>query len=210
MSEQLKIQRNPQLDEAMRILTDGTFSKMTGRKVPAMNRSQAAAYLGNVIHETGSADLSNLDVVERGNGGAGRGIAQYTGARRDAYDKALGTNPNRNTMRAQLQYAAEEYAGKHDPAPGQSLVGYTRSLETMPKDAKGATDHLLINYFRPTDPNASRAARLQNAMQIQSLYPDKPAAQTAKQAAGAVKTPKPTRPNHLQNALRIMGTSLPF
>jgi len=207
MSDKLKIQRSPQLDEAMRILTDGTFSKMTGRKVPAMSRSQAAAYLGNVIHETGSADLSNLDVVERGNGGAGRGIAQYTGARRDAYDKALGTNPNRNTVKAQLQYAAEEYAGKHDPAPGQSLIGYSKALENVPQELRAGTEHLLKRYFMPADPNASREARVQNAMQIQQLYPDKPAAQTAKQAAGVAK---PTKANPLQNALRIMGTSLPF
>ena len=207
MSDQLKIQRSKQMDEAMRMLTDGTFSKMTGRKVPSMNRDQAAAYLGNVIHETGYADISQLDVVERGNGGAGRGAAQYTGARRDAYDKAMSKNPNRNTVKAQLQYAAEEYTGKHDPAPGQSLVGYTRSFEQMPKDIKGATDHLLNNYFRPADPKASRDVRVKNAMQIRSLYPDKPLAQTAKQAAGVAK---PTKTDILKNALRIMGTSLPY
>jgi len=71
MADQLKIQRTPQLDEAMRILTDGTFRQMTGNKVPALNRSQAAALLGNIVHETGSPDLRNLDVVER-DGGAGR------------------------------------------------------------------------------------------------------------------------------------------
>jgi hypothetical protein len=57
MSEQLKIRRSPQMDEAMRMLTDGTFSKMTGRRIPAMSIRQAAAYLGNIMHETGSWPL---------------------------------------------------------------------------------------------------------------------------------------------------------
>jgi Phage tail lysozyme len=166
----LRIKRSPNLDAAMRSLTDGTFSKMTGRKVKALTIQQAAAFLGNVIHETGSADLSNLDVVERGNGGAGRGMSQYTGDRRRAYDKAMrGTNAN--DINNQLRYAAEEYAGKHDPAPGRSLVGYTHSLENIPRDTRGAVSHLLEGYFRPQNPEASREARYRNAQQIEQLYP---------------------------------------
>jgi Phage tail lysozyme len=202
MADQLKIQRTPQLDEAMRILTDGTFRQMTGNRVPALNRSQAAALLGNIVHETGSPDLRNLDVVER-DGGAGRGIAQYTGPRRQAYDAAMGINPNRNSVRGQLQYMAEEYAGKHDPAPGQSLVGYTKALENLPKDTHGATKALLNNYFRPADPKASEKQRIQNALAIQKLY--QPPAQTAKAAAG-VPTKKPNSTasvNPLTQALQI-------
>lgn len=165
MSDSLKINRTPQLDEAMRILTDGTFRKMTGGKVKAMTREQAAAFLGNVVHETGSPDLSRLDVVEHGSG-AGRGMMQYTGPRRDAYDRA---KPG-NDVRSQLQYAAEEYSGRHDPAPGQSLVGYTQALERAPANMRGAVDHYLQQYFRPADPEASRSARHRNAEQIYSAY----------------------------------------
>ena len=165
MSESLKIKRSPQIDEAMRILTDGTFRKMTGGKVKAMTQKQAAAFLGNVIHETGSADLSQLDVVEKGSR-AGRGMMQYTGPRRNAYDRA---KPG-NDVRSQLQYAADEYAGNHDPVPGKSLIGYTNALETAPVEMREAVDHYLQQYFRPADPDASRAARFNNAEQIYSTY----------------------------------------
>jgi hypothetical protein len=173
---------------------------MTGRKVKALSIPQAAAFLGNVVHETGSADLSNLDVVERGNGGAGRGMSQYTGDRRQAYDKAM-RGKNANNINTQLQYAAEEYAGKHDPAPGKSLVGYTKSLEDVPKELRGAVEKLLLEYFRPRDPDASRAARLNNAEQIQRLYQPKPQAQPKP----AQQAPQPSQ----KNLLQIMATTAP-
>jgi len=197
MSDSLKIQRNKKLDEAMRILTDGTFRKMTGGKVKAMSREQAAAFLGNAIHETGSPDLSNLDVVENGSG-AGRGMMQYTGARRNAYDRARPAN----TVRDQLRYAAEEYAGKHDPAPGQSLVGYTKALESAPPEMRKAVDHYLTQYFRPADASASRNARMNNAQQIYQQYqPRTPQPKPKPQ-------PKPRQPANpflgmMQNLLRI-------
>jgi len=145
--------RSPQMDTAIRMLTDGTFSKMTGRKIPAFSLEQAAALVGNAMHETGSPNLTNVDVVERGNSGKGKGLMQYTGPRREAYDRA---NPG-NDMKRQMQYAAEEYAGKHDPG-GNSLIGYTKSLETAPrKDVTAATTHLLNNYFRPADPVVTRS-----------------------------------------------------
>jgi len=165
MPDPLKI-RSPQMDAAVRMLTDGTFSKLTNRKVPAFTLEQASALLGNAMHETGSRNLSQLDVVERGNGGAGRGMMQYTGPRRDAYDRA---RPGAD-MASQLRYAAEEYAGKHDPN-GNSLIGYTRSLETTPKkDVAAASNHLLDNYFRPADPNASRSERISNAQEVLRIY----------------------------------------
>ena len=191
MSESLKIRRSKQMDEAMRILTDGTFRKMTGGKVKAMTKKQAAAFLGNVVHETGSADLSQLDVVENGSG-AGRGMMQYTGPRRDAYDRA---KPG-NDVRSQLQYAADEYAGKHDPAPGKSLVGYTQALEKAPPKMRAAVDHYLQQYFRPADPEASRSARHSNAEQIYSAYqPRTPKRQPATMATS----------NPLTSLLKIFG-----
>lgn len=195
MPEQMRI-RSPQMDTAVRLLTDGTFSKMTGRRVPAFTLEQAAAFLGNAMHETGSPNLTNLDVVERGNGGAGRGMMQYTDARRIPYDRA---NPG-NDMRRQLQYAAEEYAGRHDPGPGQSLIGWTRALESAPRrDVAGATSHLLDNYFRPADPNASRQERIRNAQQVLKIYKEltKPKAKPK---------PKPS-PNPFTNVLKIFGLS---
>jgi hypothetical protein len=186
------------------MLTDGTFSKMTNRQVKAMTVPQAAAFLGNVIHETGSADLSHLDVIEHGSG-AGRGMAQYTGDRRTAYDNAM-RGKNANDIRTQLQYAADEYTGKYDPN-GNSLIGYTRSLETAPNSVKEASDHYLNNYFRPADPEASRAVRQHQAAQIERLYTNpnaKPApkASTAKVAAGVQK---PKKPN---GALQIFGAAV--
>lgn len=193
MPDQLKI-RSPQMDTAVRLLTDGTFSKMTGRKVPAFTLEQAAALLGNAMHETGSPNLTNVDVVERGNGGAGRGLMQYTGPRRDAYDRA---NPG-GDIRRQLQYAAEEYAGRHDPN-GRSLIGYTRSLETTPRnDVSAATNHLLENYFKPADPNASRSERVNNAQAVLKIYKQltKPKPKVR---------PKPQPSNPLSSVLKIFG-----
>jgi hypothetical protein len=193
MADPMKI-RSPQMDTAIRMLTDGTFSKATGRKVPAFSLEQAAALVGNAMHETGSPNLSNMDVVERGNGGAGRGLMQYTGPRREAYDRA---NPG-NDMSRQMQYAAQEYAGKHDPG-GNSLIGYTRSLETTPRrDVTAATTHLLNNYFRPSDPEASRKERVANAKAVLKIY------------QGLTKPkPKPKakqqQPNMLSNVLKIFG-----
>jgi hypothetical protein len=218
MSDQ-QLRRSPNLDAAMRMLTDGTFSKMTGRKVKALTIQQAAALLGNTIHETGSPDLSDLDVVERGNGGAGRGLAQYTGPRREAYDKAM-RGRNANDINTQMQYMAEEYVGKHDPGPGRSLVGYTRALETAPKDVAGATNHYLNNYFKPADRQASQRDRLRNAQQLEQLYapsggssPPKPQArpkQSAQQPRSqpAVAKPQPKKKEN-RNLLQIFANTAP-
>ena len=192
MADPLKI-RSQQMDTAIRMLTDGTFSKMTNRKVPAFSLEQAAALVGNAMHETGSPNLTKTDVVEAGSG-AGRGMMQYTGERRTAYDRA---NPG-NDIKRQLEYAAKEYTGKYDPG-GRSLVGYTRSLETTPRrDVVAATNHLLENYFRPADPTASRQERVNNAKQVLKIYQQltKPKAQ---------EKPKPAKPNALSSILKIFG-----
>jgi len=194
MPDPMKI-RSPQMDTAIRMLTDGTFSKMTGRKVPAFSLEQAAALVGNAMHETGSPNLTNMDVVERGNGGAGRGLMQYTGPRREAYDRA---NPG-NDMAKQIQYAAQEYSGKYDPN-GNSLIGYTKSLETTPrKDVAAATTHLLNNYFKPADPEASRKERVANAKQVLKIYQGLTKPKATKQTKPKAQT------NMLSNVLKIFG-----
>jgi hypothetical protein len=108
-----------------------------------------------------------------------------------------------NDITTQLQYAAEEYTGKHDPAPGKSLVGYTKSLEDVPKELRPAVEHLLQQYFRPADPDASRDVRMGNAQQLQQLYAPKP------QPAAAPKPPKTENRNILSifanTAPKLMG-----
>ena len=47
-----------------------------------LTRNEAAALFGNYAVETGSRTFQNPDIVERNNGGAGRGLAQYSHARR--------------------------------------------------------------------------------------------------------------------------------
>ena len=102
-------------------LTSDKITQMSGGKIPKMTPQQAAGLLGSWIVETGSSDLSNLDVVEKV-AGAGRGLSQYTGARRTAYDieraKALRAGKDPNSVEWQLQYFVDEYSGKHDRHAG--------------------------------------------------------------------------------------------
>ena len=112
--------------------------------------------------ETGSDDLSNLDVVEHNNNQAGRGISQFSHARREPYDAArdaainAGVDPN--SIDFQLGYAVDEYTGKHDPAPGKSLIGWTDSFENhgQSTDVAGATAGFTNDYFRPSTPHLDR------------------------------------------------------
>lgn len=113
-----------------------------------------------MIVETGSVDLSRLDVIEVGSG-AGRGAMQYTGVRRVAYDRArqqavaAGKDPGSNTW--QQQYFAEEYAGLHDPPEG-SLIGWTRCFENRPQGMgpSSAAEFWSVEYFRPGVPHLER------------------------------------------------------
>ena len=71
----------------------------------------AAAWLGQAVVETGKTNLEQLDVLER-NGGAGRGMFQYTGARRHPYDRArrqaLANGQDLNDINWQIDYALEK------------------------------------------------------------------------------------------------------
>jgi len=152
-------------------LTSDTITKMSGGRIPKMTPQQAAGLLGSWIVETGRQGLDKLDVVERG-AAAGRGLSQYTGMRRIAYDnaraKAIKQGIDPNSPQWQLQYFVEEYTGKHDPAPGQSLIGYTRVFESAPKagtPAKYATYYTGSaaagkGYFRPGIPHTEKRAQL--------------------------------------------------
>ncbi|MCP9826014.1 hypothetical protein, partial [Synechococcus sp. EJ6-Ellesmere] len=64
-----------------------TVTRASGGAIATLTPQEAAGFIGCMIVETGSPDLSTLDVVEEGSG-AGRGAMQYTGVRRTAYDKA--------------------------------------------------------------------------------------------------------------------------
>lgn len=69
----------------------------------------AAAWLGQAVVETGNQTLANLDVVERGNNSAGRGMFQYSHERRRPYDRArqraLSQGKDPNDINWQIDYA---------------------------------------------------------------------------------------------------------
>jgi hypothetical protein len=159
-------------------LTDGSVAKMSGGRIPKMTSAQAAGLVGSWIVETGRKGLQNLDVVEQGSG-RGRGLSQYTGARRVPYDqavaaaKAQGKDPN--SAQWQLQYFVNEYVGKYD-RNGQSLIGWTKVFEQMPKVGTPADYARYVTgsaasgsgYFRPGVPKHDR--RSQAAQEVFQHY----------------------------------------
>ena len=148
------------------------MSDMSGGAIQQMPRTSASALTGNYIVETGDPTLSNTDVVEI-NAKKGRGLAQYTNARRGPYDQAraeyiaAGSDPN--SMDFQMQYAADEYAGKYDSAPGKSLSGFTGTLsgETDDMTVPQAATHFRKDFFRPSVPHNDR--RIDEAQKVDAL-----------------------------------------
>ena len=142
-------------------LTNGGFTEATGGLVPPMTTEAACGLIGGWTVETGDPELRDLDVVEKNNGQKGRGMSQYTGVRRTAYDKAreaaLARGEDVNSLDWQLGYAADEYTGKHDVG-GKSLSGWTGSLErhAQSDDAGAAAVALTNEYFRPSKPHMDR------------------------------------------------------
>ena len=142
-------------------LTGGGFTEATGGLVPPMTTEAACGLIGGWSVETGDPELRKLDVVEKGNGQKGRGMSQYTGVRRTAYDKAretaLANGEDVNSLDWQLDYAADEYTGKHDVG-GKSLSGWTKSLQRhgQSDDAGAAAVALTNEYFRPRTPHMDR------------------------------------------------------
>ena len=134
--------------------------------------------LGSWIVETGDPTLQNLDVIEQ-QAKAGRGLSQYTGTRRIPYDAArddaLKAGKDPNSVQWQMQYFADEYAGKFDQE-GRSLIGWTRSLESLPpnqsagqyaKRITGSADSA-SGYFRPGVPHTDR--RMKAAEMVFEAY----------------------------------------
>ena len=100
---------------AHNFLTGDEIFERSGGAIKPMTSEAASGLIGNWIVETGSDDLSNLDVVEVNNNQAGRGISQWSHSRRGPYDAArdaainAGIDPN--SMDFQLGYAVDEYTG---------------------------------------------------------------------------------------------------
>ena len=154
--------------EAYDFLTGQGIVKRSEGELRSMTPEGASGLIGGWIVETGSPDLTKLDVVERGNGQKGRGISQYTDSRRIPYDAArqaaikAGIDPN--SMDFQLGYVVDEYMGKHDPAPGKSLSGWTKSFQNFGQEdnvrdaAVGFTTGMdgKEGYFRPSIPHVDR------------------------------------------------------
>lgn len=174
----MDFQRNNNTDYMFSVLTSPRITQMSGGRIPQMTPQQAAGLLGSWIVETGDPSLQNLDVIER-NANAGRGLSQYTGVRRGPYDRARsaavssGLDPNQASW--QMQYFADEYAGKYDQQ-GKSLIGWTRSLDQLPPNLTSADYAELITgsaakgqgYFRPSVPHTDR--RRKAADQVFNAY----------------------------------------
>ena len=95
--------------QAYNFLTGDGIVDRSGGSIQPMTPEAASGLIGGWMVETGSDDLSNLDVVERNNNQAGRGISQFSHSRRGPYDAArdaainAGVDPN--SMAIQLGYA---------------------------------------------------------------------------------------------------------
>lgn len=173
------VQRSAELETAWKYLTSGQAQKESGGKLPKFTSEQAAGLIGSWIVETGRPNLKGLDIVEKG-AGLGRGISQYTGERRIAYEKAraaaLKAGQDPNSIQWQLRYFTQEYMGKHDLKPGASLSGWTRVFESTP--AKGSPGFFAQyftgsaksgqGYFRPSEPHLDR--RQNAAQQVFQLF----------------------------------------
>jgi len=143
-------------------LTGKGIEEYTGGRIKSLSPAGASGLLGNWMTETGDPTLQNLDVIEA-QARKGRGISQYTGARRGPYDTwrqgVLDQGGDPNSMQNQLEYFADEYMGKYDPN-GNSLVGYTKALDELDgMNAMQAATHLSNDYFRPSEPHLPKRVR---------------------------------------------------
>ena len=69
---------NNNVRRAYDFLTGDGIVDRSGGALQPMTPEGASGLIGGWMVETGSDDLSNLDVVERNNNGAGRGISQFS------------------------------------------------------------------------------------------------------------------------------------
>lgn len=196
MAPLFAVKKSPELEYLWNFLTSDQVTKESKGKIKPMTKEQAAGLIGSWVVETGKAGLSGLDVVERG-AAAGRGLSQYTGVRREAYDRARSTalarGENVNSAEWQARYFAQEYAGQHDK--GGSLIGWTRVFESAP--AKGSAEFFAQyftgsaaqgqGYFRPGVPHTE--SRQHAAKQVYSLFSQPAQAQASPPPPQAPKAP---------------------
>ena len=162
--------------QAYNFLTGDGIVDRSGGSIQPMTPEAASGLIGGWMVETGSDDLSNLDVVERNNNQAGRGISQFSHSRRGPYDAArdaainAGVDPN--SMDFQLGYAVDEYTGKHD-GDGGSLIGWTDSFENhgQSTDVASAATGFTNDYFRPSKPHLDRRIEAAERVHAQMTAP---------------------------------------
>ena len=179
------------IHRAHNFLTGDGIVKHSGGALQPMTPEAASGLIGGWIVETGSPDLTNLDVVEQNNGGAGRGISQFSHARRGPYDAArdaaikAGVDPN--SIDFQLGYAVDEYTGKHDGNNG-SLIGWTNSFQNhgQSTSVEDATRGFTNDYFRPSTPHMDRRIEAANRVYTQMTAPQP--------VSTPAPTPQPTPP----------------
>ena len=160
------------LGQAYSRLTGSWISERSGGRIKPLTPAGAAGLLGGNQVETGSYDLTDMDVVEQGNGQKGRGLSQFTGVRRQAYDrareKAIAAGADPNSLDFQMGYMVDEYLGDHD-TNGNSLSGWTKAFSTCGQmtDARKAALCWSDTYFRPSEPHNDR--RMAGAEEIYNL-----------------------------------------
>jgi hypothetical protein len=153
------------------VFTSTQIRDRSSGAITPMTRQGASGLAGNYVVETGDPTLTNTDVIEKNNGNKGRGLAQYTDARRGPYDAArndyISSGGDPNDIEFQIDHAAREYAGDFDQ-DGKSLVGYTGALEgeTDGMSAGESATHLRKDFFRPSVPHNDR--RVEAAESIDS------------------------------------------
>jgi hypothetical protein len=180
-------------------LTGDGIVDRSGGKLKPMSPASASGLIGSWMVETGSDDLSNLDVVEQGNNQAGRGISQWSHSRRGPYDQArqaaINSGIDPNSIDFQLGYAVDEYTGVHDPKPGQSLIGWTDSFENHSQhDSPAAAATGFTNdYFRPSKPHLDRRIEAAERVHAQMIAPQ-PVVDTQPASTPAPQPPTPKPP----------------
>ena len=164
--------KNSNLSTAYGRLTGEWLTERSGGVLQPMTPAGAAGLLGGFQVETGSQDLTDMDVVERRNGQKGRGLSQFTGVRRTAYDrareKAIQAGHDPNSLDFQMGYMVDEYLGDHD-TNGQSLSGWTKAFQQCGQMTDPQKSALCWSetYFRPSTPHNDR--RMAGAQQIYDL-----------------------------------------
>ncbi len=172
----------------------GIVDRSRGALKP-MSPEAASGLIGNWVVETGSPDLTNLDVVEVNNNGAGRGISQWSHSRRGPYDQAreaaISNGVDPNSMDFQLGYFVDEYTGQHDNGGG-SLIGWTQSMENhgQSDNLSAATSGFQNDYFRPSTAHGDR--RQQAAVRVQNyINTAQPIVDTKPDSSPAPQPPAP-------------------